>query len=60
MNINYDLSCYEGNKVLMKFFFKDFFIMYKLGVKIFYYYNICDGVLDIFVFDVKVSEFMLC
>lgn len=49
VNISYNLFKYENGKVFMCLLFKDLFIVYKLGVKILYYYNICDGVVDVLV-----------
>lgn len=47
VNINYDLLCFPSGKVLMQQLLKDLFIVYKFGVKILYYQNICDGVEDV-------------
>lgn len=47
VNINYDLMCFLFGKVLMQQLFKDLFNVYKFGVKMLYYYNICDGVEDV-------------
>lgn len=44
VNINYDFFCFEGDKVLMMMLLLDLFFVYKMGVKMFYYYNIRDGV----------------